>query len=104
MFYIINRGERTSTNANAELFVPLDLLPLVNLATPRFTINEVQCLYFELPVMDHVWPSDVPSILPTRQITLTFQPGNHNLYWRLVDDFGRHPTNGNYQKLLVTMH
>jgi hypothetical protein len=103
MFYIINRGERTSTNANAQVFVPLHLLPVVNRDAPRFTINEMSCVYFELVVREHVWPSDVPSILQNSQITLNFQPGNHNLYWRLVDDFGRHPPNGNYQKLVVMM-
>lgn len=103
MFYIINRGERTSTNANAEVFVPLGLLPVVNHSSPRFTINDEECVYFKMPVRGTVPPSDVPSVVVNLQITLNFQPGSHNLYWRLVDDFGRHPPNGNYQKLLVMM-
>lgn len=103
MFYIINRGERTSTNAHAELFVPLDLLPVVNPSTSRFTIIDAQCVYFALQPLNHVWPSDVPGILRDSQIMLNFQPGSHSVYWRLVDDFGRHPLNGGFQRLLVTM-
>jgi len=101
-FYIINRGERTSTNAYIELYVPLMLLNNVNPSDARFTIDEMECIFFTFPPLERVWPSDVPQAVEG-EVRLNFQPGNHYLYWRNVDDFGRHPITGGFGKLLVKM-